>query len=139
VRGLRFFAAGDGAPTGLAAGAGGGLRLVEGAEAIRQSLLTILSTRPGERVMRPDFGCDLDSLAFAPTGPTTNNLARILVRAAIERFEPRVTLEAVDAFADPADPAVLHLVVEYRARLGAGRLDLAVDLEGDRRDEGTAR
>ncbi|MEM6479803.1 MAG: GPW/gp25 family protein [Pseudomonadota bacterium] len=113
-RALRFFARDGG--QGLAAGASGTLQMVEGAEAIRQSLMTLLSTRPGERVMRPDYGCDLEALTFASGGPTMEMLAALLIRRAIERFEPRVGDIRVTASPDPEDPARLFIAVDYTIR-----------------------
>ena len=120
-RGLRFFEGDGGPPPGLAVG-GGRLALVEEAAAVRQSLVALLSTRPGERVMRPDYGCDLDALAFAPMGPTTFMLARLVVGRAIERFEPRAQVVAIEARAAAEAPERLELVVEYAVR-GRGDAD----------------
>ena len=121
-RGLRFLEGDGGPPPGLTVG-GGRLALVEGAAAVRQSLVTLLSTRPGERVMRPDYGCDLDALAFAPMGPTTFMLARLIVGRAIGRFEPRARVAAIEARAAQAAPERLELVVEYEVR-GRGEAEM---------------
>ena len=61
--------------TGLRAAPTGALATVEDDDAIRQALLLLLSTRPGERVMRPEYGCDLHKLIFAPNDDTTAGLA----------------------------------------------------------------
>jgi phage baseplate assembly protein W len=71
--------------------------MVEDQDAIRQSLLMLLSTAPGERVMRPYYGCDLRRLVFSPNDETTAGLAIHYVRRAVERWEPRVEIEAIDA------------------------------------------
>ena len=113
-RALRFF--GEGRMTGLAAGASGALQMVEGPAAIRQSLMTLLSTRPGARVMRPEYGCDLDALTFASAGPTLEMLAELVIRKAIERFAPRVARVKVHASADPEDAARLFVSVDYTIR-----------------------
>ena len=68
--------------------------MVEDDASIRQSLLLLLSTSPGERVMRPDYGCSLRRLVFAPNDDTTAGLAIHYVRQAVERWEPRVEILA---------------------------------------------
>ena len=117
-RALRFFPVDSSAeaPAGLAIDARGGLRTVEGADAVRQSLMTLLSTRPGERVMRPDYGCPLDRLAFAPMVPTTYTLADLMVRRAIERFEPRAAIHRLIVGSDPLVPARLIISLEFSAQ-----------------------
>lgn len=129
---LRFdhpdFAAGT---PGLVLAPTGGLALVDGHRAVRQAILLLLSTRPGERVRRPDYGCDLASLVFAPNDETTAGLAIHLVRRAIERFEPGVEIVRLDARAAlPGDPARLVIELDYRVRASgaADRLRLALDL-----------
>jgi len=110
-----------GAPrSGLQIDAGGRVELVAGPAAVRQGLLLLLSTSPGERVMRQDWGCD----------DTTAGLAIHHVRQAITRFEPRVTLLAVDARRVVDEPGQLEIVVEYRLRatLEHDRLSFALDL-----------
>jgi uncharacterized protein len=117
-RALRFFPLGadDGAPPGLEVDARGGLRTVAGAAAVRQSLMTLLSTRPGERVMRPDYGCDLDAVAFAPMGPTTYTLVELMVRRSVEAFEPRAFIHRVAVAADPDVAERLLITLVYSAR-----------------------
>lgn len=124
------FALDDGG--GLALDTGGHIGVARGAEAIRQAILLLLATMPGERVMRPDYGCDLHRLAFAPNDDTSAGLAIYYVRRAIERFEPRVAVEQIEAFADVEDPALLNIRLRYRIlRDGvADGLDLAYQLDG---------
>ncbi|WP_208348322.1 type VI secretion system baseplate subunit TssE [Pseudaestuariivita rosea] len=115
---LKFFATqfDDDVTHGLTAGSNGALQMVEEADAVRQSLMTLLSTRPGERVMRPDYGCDLERLAFAGHGHTTEMLASLLIRRAIQRFEPRAENLQVQAKADPEDPSRLMIDIDYTVR-----------------------
>lgn len=108
----------DDGPAGLEVDPTGRLALVRGDEAVRQSLLLLLSTRPGERVMRPEYGCLLGTLAFSPNDDTTAGLAMHYVREAVARFEPRAVVVSVDAGADPARPELLDVVLEYRSVVG---------------------
>ena len=118
-RGWRFVVPGSDRPDadpGLQLTPAGVIETVAGDDAVRQSLLLLLATSPGERVMRPDYGCELERLVFGPNDETTAGLAIHYVRQAIERWEPRAELLHVDA--DPAelDPARLDITVSYRVR-----------------------
>lgn len=94
----------------------GGVAMTEDDAAVRQSILLLLSTRPGERVMRPDYGCNLHRLLFWPNDNTTAGLAMHYVRAAIDRWEPRVQITRLDANRDPHDASRLDIHLEYRLR-----------------------
>ena len=137
VSGILFSGAGFGsqlgsdARSGPAISASGGLQLVGGDAAIRQSIMLLLTTMPGERVMRPDYGCPLHRLLFWPNDATTAGLAIHYVRQAIRRFEPRVQVLRLDAKPDRWDPSALRIIVEYRVRQTGtiDRLDAAMRLE----------
>src|SRR5262249_47648124 len=94
---------------------GGSVRLVGGGEEIDAAPRMILTTPPGGRVMRPDFGCAMWEQVFAPVNPDTLGLIEQSVREAVTRWEPRITLDAVSAVADP-DGAVVRIQIEYRVR-----------------------
>lgn len=81
---------------------------------IRQSILIILSTLPGERVLRPDFGCDLYKLVFSPNDDTTAGLAIHYVRKALETWERRITITGLDAGPHPVNPEILEISLSYR-------------------------
>ena len=112
----------------------GRLTTVEGDMGVRQAIMVLLATVPGERVMRPDYGCDLHRLAFAPNDATTAGLAIHYVRQALERWEPRVELLQLDAGAPGGgtDESRLHISLDYRVRTTGrtARLEAAVDLQG---------
>ena len=84
-------------------------------EDIQQSILIILTTAKGERVMRPDFGCAMWEMLFAPLTGGTLGLIEQSVREALERWEPRVELESVVADGEQATGTV-HITVAYRVR-----------------------
>lgn len=113
---------------GLVASPTGSLQLVTGADLLRQSLLLLLSTYPGERVMRPDYGCELATLTFARNDDTTAGLAIHYVRQAIERFEPRVRILRLDALRPASDPHRLNVELDYQPRLGGSPQSLYVGL-----------
>jgi len=102
----------------------GGIAIVEGDEEIRQAILLIVRTRRGARVMRPEFGCRIWELLFAPNDATTWTLAGHHVREALGWWEPRITVEDVRGSADPDDPANLLVEVEYTIKATHDRRSL---------------
>lgn len=104
------------ADAGLQIGARGNIAMVEDQAAVRQSILLLLSTMPGERVMRPSYGCLLHRLIFSPNDDTTAGIAIHYVRRAIEQWEPRVDILRIDARRNPDVATQLDLVLEYRVR-----------------------
>lgn len=133
-RAFRFLGIGArGAEEGLAVTASGGIAMVSGDDSIRQALLLLLSTTPGERLMRPHYGSYLHRLAFAPNDHTTAGLAIHYVRQAVTRWEPRVEIVEVDAEADPDIPSRLNVRLTYRVRasLVVGTVDYPLELATD--------
>lgn len=82
-------------------------------ENVRQSIFIILGTAPGERLMRPDFGCRIHDLMFAPNNHMTAALAEVYCEDAIYKFEPRVQKLVVSAGANPDQPNRLDVRIEY--------------------------
>ena len=93
----------------------GSVRLVSGPEELDAAIRMILSTVPGERVMRPDFGCAMWEMLFAPLTAGTLGLIEQSVREALERWEPRIRLETVLATAEQGTGTV-HITIGYRVR-----------------------
>lgn len=94
---------------------GGEVHMVSLEEDIRQSVLLILQTEPGERVMRPDFGAGLHALTFEPIAATTVALVRHRVEQALISWEPRIDSITVVVRADPSLGRLL-IEVNYRVR-----------------------
>ncbi len=95
---------------------GGGLGYTSGDANIEQSLLLLLRTVQGERVMRPSFGTKARDLVFAPGSVQNMRLLETTVSEAIRDFEPRVIAEQVHAELDPRDDTVAVVNVTYRVR-----------------------
>lgn len=93
----------------------GAVRLLGGTNEIDGAIRMILSTVPGERVMRPEFGCAMWSLVFAPLTAATLGLVEQSVREALERWEPRIELDMVRAVPEQATSTV-HIELSYRVR-----------------------
>lgn len=110
----------------------GRIDMVEEDESVRQAILMLIETVPGERVMRPDYGCNLDRLMFAPNDETTAGLAIHYVRIALDRWEPRIDILGLDAQRDPTRPGELDILLDYRVRASrrVEQLRLPVDLAG---------
>ena len=94
----------------------GSLAMSSGPEAVQRALALVLSTAPGERVMRPEFGCAIWELLFAPVNANTLGLMAQHVREAVGRWEPRVDLEEVEVWPDPANPARVEINITYTIR-----------------------
>ena len=93
-------------------------------EDIHQSLHILFSTTPGERTMRPDFGCNLKAMVFETL--TETNLRRI--EAEVERavlfFEPRIDLLKVTAAEDNSLEGRLLIQLSYRIRATNSRSNM---------------
>lgn len=93
----------------------GSLEISASARNIRESILLILMTDLGERVFRPNFGCRLSELTFAPINSETLMLMQIWVQEALEQWEPRILVESVVAFPTPENGRV-DITINYRHR-----------------------
>jgi hypothetical protein len=93
---------------------GGGVSSSELDESIRESIFIILGTAPGERVMRPNFGCQIHDLVFAPNHYGTAALAATYVVEALEKWEPRITEVEADAEPSPDAPNRLDILIKYK-------------------------
>ena len=90
--------------------------LISDDAAIRQSIFIIVFTVPGERVMRPEFGCEIHSLIFWPANFQTATLAERYVREALERWEPRIILHEVEATPGGSEYGELFIKVNYQVK-----------------------
>jgi phage baseplate assembly protein W len=79
----------------------GGLQLSAQGQNLEDSIRIILGTSLGERIYRPDFGCRLSELVFAPLNTQTLLLIRLYVEEALIKWEPRIEVEAVRTEPDP--------------------------------------
>lgn len=102
------------------------------AQSVRESIRIILSTRPGEQLMRPEFGGGLDRVLHEPNTITTRRRIRDLVRDSLARWERRILVDAVEVWEVPGEPSHVRVEIAYRlARTGApGALNVTVQLEG---------
>ena len=90
----------------------GGLPLAEGPDKVLESIRLILDTEPGERVMRPTFGCGLRRYLMTPNSAATRTLIKADVEQALREFEPRIALSSLSV--DPGDdPALVLIRIAY--------------------------
>jgi len=116
---------------GLSVDRSGRIAMVDDNASVRQAILLLLTTMPGERVMRPRYGCDLHRLVFSPNDATSHGLAMHYVRTAISRWEPRVNIIRLDARCDETNTAKMLIELDYLVRRTAHRDTLLIpfDLE----------
>ena len=91
----------------------GEIALVGGEQDIEQSIKIILETRPGERVMRPEFGCRAHELLFEPRTVATETLMQQYVGDALARWEPRIEVQSVSVMTDNEVDGALLVEVVY--------------------------
>lgn len=115
----RFYGRGLGFPLELAAPTTDktrGLAESGGVAKIAESIEIILGTQYGERLMRPQFGCNLRSLVFAPNDSATANLARYYITEGLTRWEPRIEVLDVSV-ANDVSGVQLDIEINYRVRV----------------------
>ncbi len=94
----------------------GSLRMAEYEQSVAESVRMILGSAPGERMMRPKFGCRIHDLVFHPADANTCALASNYVTSALIKWEPRIEDIEVDASPDPERENVILLAVRYKVR-----------------------
>jgi phage baseplate assembly protein W len=96
----------------------GGIRMSSDRTEVEEAISIILGTCPGERVMRPTFGCRIHELVFAPNTQETLGLARRFVEEALGMWEPRIDVVStiVTADAEEADRGRLNIELTYSIR-----------------------
>ncbi|MGX8904707.1 GPW/gp25 family protein [Streptomyces netropsis] len=92
----------------------GTITLADGHDTIERSIQLILATTPGERPLRPEFGCPLADVVFAPLNSDTAGRIHDMVTAALTRWEPRITVEDVQVLADDTLHGLLYIDLHYR-------------------------
>lgn len=100
----------------VVAGPGGHIAFVAGAASIEQAIGIILGTSPGERVMRPEFGCGISDLVMEPNTAQLHGRVQVRVREALVRWEPRIDVIDVRVSTPPGEKNVLLIHIDYRIR-----------------------
>lgn len=105
-------------------GSDGRIAMSQYEEDIKEAIRIILGTSKGERVMRPDFGCGIHELVFAPINTATMSLVENTVREALTTWEPRIELLKVEVSPEAAEEGKLLVSIDYRVRATNVRFNL---------------
>ncbi len=108
----------------IAIGPQGGIALTRERNEIEQAIRVILATSPGERVMRPTFGCRLHDLVFAPNNSHTAARARRYVEEALGMWEPRIRVTRIDVHPDTEEMSRLIIEIQYEVKATHDRRSL---------------
>ena len=107
---------GSGLAFPLQVDARGQIALASGEEDIDQALALIISTAPGERPMRPEFGCEVHDFIFDNIDAATIGKMDSAIRRALDRWEPRVEVKSVDFDLSEAYEGRLLITIGYVVR-----------------------
>lgn len=86
---------------------------IKGVDVLKADLLVLLLTNPGERVMHPEFGCDLRQVIFDPSDSATCETVRTIVIDAIAKWEPRLSIASIECEIGQDDNSI-KIAVEFR-------------------------
>jgi uncharacterized protein len=95
----------------------GGIALARDETDIEQAIELILATAPGERPMRPEFGCGVHDFVFDTVDASTIGKMELAIREALDRWEPRVIVETVEFELDEVSEGRLIIDIGYRVRV----------------------
>jgi phage baseplate assembly protein W len=102
----------------------GGIALARGEDDIEQAIRIILGTAPGERPMRPEFGCEIHDLVFDTIDAELVGKIESVVRVALDRWEPRIDVEGIDFDLTQMGDGVIEIEVAYSVRATSRRHNL---------------
>jgi phage baseplate assembly protein W len=102
----------------------GSIAMVSGAEDVDRSIVMVLSTAKGERLMRPQFGCTIWDQLFDPINANTLGRMAQGVRDSLSQWEPRVDVEEVVVDADPHTDGRVLIDITYRVKTTNDRRNL---------------
>ena len=95
----------------------GGIALARDETDIEQAIELILATAPGERPMRPEFGCGVHDFVFDTIDASTVGKMEQAIRDALDRWEPRVIVQTVEFDLDYVGEGRLVIDIGYRVRV----------------------
>ena len=102
----------------------GAIALARGEEDIDQAIGLILGTAPGERPMRPEFGCQVHDFIFDTLDAATVGKMEAAIRSALDRWEPRIQVENVDFDLSRSVDGEVEATIAYRLRATNDRRNL---------------
>jgi len=102
----------------------GAIRLTAPGSDLEDSIRVVLLTAPGERLMRPQFGCRIWDLLFEPVNANLLGLISQAVRDALAQWEPRIEVLDVHPVQDEEDSGLVRIAIDYRIRATNDRRNL---------------
>jgi phage baseplate assembly protein W len=108
-------------PVGLKEGA---FELVSEEEDIKEAILIILNTAPGERVMRPEFGCGIQNYLFSVINSSNLMMIESEVTRALTLYEPRIELENVKVEVSESEDGQLIITIDYTVKSSNSRYNM---------------
>jgi phage baseplate assembly protein W len=100
-----------------------GVQMTEKIEDINKSLQILLTTRTGERVMQPKYGCNMDEMVFEPLSTSVKTLIKDKIRTAILYFEPRIDVIAIAMDTSNELEGEIIIEIEYVVRATNSRFN----------------
>ncbi len=94
----------------------GKIAFSESEDSIRESIIIILGTGKGERIMRPDFGCEINELVFSPNNSQTSSLIAFHIKDALMKWEPRIEVLDVNAYQDTDEKNRININIDYMVK-----------------------
>ena len=85
-------------------------------DGIDRSIVLILGTAKGERIMRPEFGSDLHDFAFKPLSPVNLQRMATAVKSALTTWEPRIRVRHIEARQSTQDYTTVLISIDYEVR-----------------------
>lgn len=93
-------------------------------EDIKSSLEILLSTKIGERIMQPKYGCNMDELLFSPLNRTLKTFVSELIKTAILYHEPRIDVEKIDITKGDDLSSELLVLIDFKVRATNSRINM---------------
>jgi uncharacterized protein len=91
----------------------GSIALVGDDQDVQRAMRLVLATTPGERPMRPEFGCGIHGYVFATADATTAGRLSAEVKRSLKRWEPRIDVRSVEVSVDQFERNTLYINIEY--------------------------
>jgi hypothetical protein len=100
-----------------------GVEMTEKLDDINRSLQILLTTRPGERIMQPKYGCNMDEMVFEPLSTAVKTIMKDKIKTAILYFEPRIDVIAIAMDTTNELEGEIIIEVEYMVRATNSRFN----------------
>lgn len=107
----------------------GRLSFTQDDHSVREVIRNILLTRPGERLMRPQFGAGLMDFIHQPNNQTTRSVMANVIRKAIEQWETRVQVDSIEVLPDQNNVSLVQVIIRYHMRYSGQLNQLSFGLQ----------